>query len=430
MKLQNRIFLVLLPIASLSGALILFLSKQSIKTILFESVAQRGLLQLKDLSEEVRAGQKLKDERELWPLLNAVAFQTGASYAMALDASGVVLVHTNIVEKGKKYSDPMTLRVLALEGPGFEAFKIQDKQILDVALPVWAIDEDFLLAQEKGGKSRIGSIRLGIPLEEALAAQNQILSQIALIFLFSGSLMLVAVFTTLRKALYPIRALGRLAEKIGAGERAIRIPITTNDEIGHLAISFNKMVDDLKQTTVSKDYVNNIISSMVDSLLVVEPSGEIRSINKAALDLLGYNESELIGRSLEILLEEACGFVFTIAVLKKLLENGSLRDHESFYKTKAGGAVPILLSGSILINMEGQSEGIVLLAKDLTERKRLESMLIQSEKLSAVGQLAAGVAHEINNPLGIILGFAQSAIKKIQASDVLALPIKSIEREA
>ncbi|TPW20616.1 MAG: PAS sensor protein [Elusimicrobia bacterium] len=68
--------------------------------------------------------------------------------------------------------------------------------------------------------------------------------------------------------------------------------------------------------------------------------------------------------------------------------------------------------------------------RDVSERSRLEAMLAQSEKLSAVGQLAAGVAHEINNPLGVILGFAQAAARRLAPGDVLELPIRSIEREA
>lgn len=70
------------------------------------------------------------------------------------------------------------------------------------------------------------------------------------------------------------------------------------------------------------------------------------------------------------------------------------------------------------------------LENEMHERKRLEKVMLQSEKMVAVGQLAGGVAHEINNPLGIILGFAQSVGKRIQAGDPLEMPLKTIEREA
>lgn len=62
--------------------------------------------------------------------------------------------------------------------------------------------------------------------------------------------------------------------------------------------------------------------------------------------------------------------------------------------------------------------------------KESEKKLIQSSKLAAVGQLAAGLAHQINNPIGIILGFAQSIIKKVNEQDPLFLPLKTIEKEA
>lgn len=104
--------------------------------------------------------------------------------------------------------------------------------------------------------------------------------------------------------------------------------------------------------------------------------------------------------------------------------------HEFRIKTPAGrikwirgSSVPErpLKDGSIVWN------GLFV---DITDRQHLERRVIQSEKMAAVGQLASGVAHEINNPLGVILGFAQTAAKHVSPGNLLEMPLRSIEREA
>ncbi len=75
-------------------------------------------------------------------------------------------------------------------------------------------------------------------------------------------------------------------------------------------------------------------------------------------------------------------------------------------------------------------KNIQSLTEEIETRKKMQETVAQSEKMSAIGQLAAGIAHEINNPIGVILGFAQAMVKRLQPQDPYEQPLRSIEREA
>ena len=87
-------------------------------------------------------------------------------------------------------------------------------------------------------------------------------------------------------------------------------------------------------------------------------------------------------------------------------------------------------NGHLTLNDKGAITRVIGFVQDIAQQKHLERIALQTEKLSAVGQVAAGVAHEINNPLAVILGFSQSLKRRMKPSDEFYSPIESIERES
>lgn len=161
----------------------------------------------------------------------------------------------------------------------------------------------------------------------------------------------------------------------------------------------------------------DILRHMHDGVFVVGADGKVRAVNPALTRMLGYSEYELVGRPASSLLEPG-------ASLGGDSGNSKLR-----LVRKDGGTVPVLLSASLLRAGDESADGIVCAVRDVTEVERKDELLRRADKLSAVGRLAAGIAHEINNPLGSMLGFAQAALAR-DDSGPLAEALRAIEEEA
>ena len=178
----------------------------------------------------------------------------------------------------------------------------------------------------------------------------------------------------LRRSLHIIGPLTEATKKVAEGDLYTTVPVSSNDELGELANCFNRMTEQLLQTTVSKNYVDNVIRSMTDILIVFNPDGTIRSVNHAALNLLGYEEQELLGQDAHVLFpsnENQLGGT----KYQEILRHGSIHQITTIYLTKDGRAVPVLFSAAVMQNEDGSTQGIACVAKDMTELKQQEEQL-------------------------------------------------------
>lgn len=143
--------------------------------------------------------------------------------------------------------------------------------------------------------------------------------------------------------------------------------------------------------------VENALYSTLSILIVTDARGIIQSANTAASELLGYTQEEILGQPLSIL--GTANQPLNLQSLEELVRAESHR--EISLQTRSGALVPVLLSSSGIYD-GAKLTGIACVALDISRNKMLESQLLQSEKMASIGQLAAGVAHEINNPMGFI----------------------------
>jgi len=183
----------------------------------------------------------------------------------------------------------------------------------------------------------------------------------------------------------------------------------------HKALQFERL----------KDFSENIVESLHVGVLAVDLDGRVESWNTQLEQLIGVPRHEAVNRRLEEVLP---------ADLVAELAARSGEDHvSSLYKfpLRNGGGRTLVVNVSItpLLGKEGERIGRLILMEDITQRTRLEDQLLQSDKLTSLGLLAAGVAHEVNTPLAVISNYIQMLAKQLPAGDARQTLIDKIVKQ-
>ena len=167
----------------------------------------------------------------------------------------------------------------------------------------------------------------------------------------------------------------------------------------------------------SEKRFKEIFSNVADQIVYVNTEGIVVNINKMVYDLVGYTVDEVLGKNifeLNVFDQEQIEEMFRLYTECVTQGSAIVPTMESTLRHKNGSKVYVEMKTSVVTDIDGNLEGFLSIIRDITDRKRteeekhqMEQQILLTGRLAAVGELAAGVAHELNNPLAAVQGYAQ-----------------------
>jgi len=201
-----------------------------------------------------------------------------------------------------------------------------------------------------------------------------------------------------------------------------------SDELLFLNQNLESLVAErTKELVQSEHNYRRIFEVSRDMILVTQTDGTIINMNPAGYQMLGYRESEISFS------KKSFAEFFVKAAewrkIKKIIEQkGFVSNAEISLKHFDEKRIRVLVSGSLDEGLPDRDATIHFLVKDIEQRRIIEEQIAQADKLASIGQLSAGIAHEINNPLGIILGYTQLLIRNEKPNTEKYNDLKTIEK--
>src|SRR6202790_2223484 len=232
-----------------------------------------------------------------------------------------------------------------------------------VAAPVQRVGSLRIWMSRAEMRETLASIRKQLESQQGMQIKRMrgLLAGITLPLLVLG---LAGAWFIARQLAGPISALVTSADRIGQGDYTRPLAVVRHDELGDLQFALERMRQKLNETTITKNYLNTVLNSLSDAVLVTSPEGIVKSCNEATQRLLGYAQADLLGTPLVSFIDEvhrsACDL------------NSAPEARETVLRTASGQTIPVSMASSAITTEDPQFQGNIYVARNITERKRAE----------------------------------------------------------
>ncbi len=202
------------------------------------------------------------------------------------------------------------------------------------------------------------------------------------------------------------------------------------DVSGFYALSLDLTEKKLAEASLreSEGRLKAIFKANPNPVVVYDAQGFTQDLNPAFTETFGWSLDEVKGRRIPFVPEDQKET--TAAKIEEIYRSGKPVKFLNKRLTKKGGTIDVIVSAALIKGHKGKVSGMTVNLIDISEQKKLENQLKQAQKMESVGRLAGGIAHDFNNMLGVILGYAELAMKDLDPTSPVYSNLKEIDQAA
>ena len=183
-----------------------------------------------------------------------------------------------------------------------------------------------------------------------------------------------------------------------------------------------------ERVTEQEEYISSILENSIDAIVFTDKDNLVQVWNKGAEKMFGYTAAEMKGKGFEALIPPEMDQEQELKHISEIvMRDGYISNYIAPRITKNGRRITVNISRTLITSSKGEALGSSIVVRDETEKMELEQRIYNTEKLASIGTLAAGIAHEINNPLAVMLGYTDLLLESFDKDSPEYKDLKVIE---